>query len=213
MEIHDRTPDGGLAAERHRDLRGARARIRRRGRIRDGRRLHALPARPAQGRRARRRADPRAGDRRPDVHRPPRGRAAAGGHALRDTGAHQRRPVASLPAGLGPRPAPAARGRPRHAKGRLGRLGGSVQLLLLDRSRDRGHGGDLHAAAAFLRRSAWSRRCCSSSRTSTPSSAPRRPRSTRRATFDCSRDYARAGGPSRAQMYGSISGASSPKFP
>ena len=59
-------------AERHRDCRGAGARIRRRGRIRDGRRLHALPARPAAGRRARRGADPRAGHRLPDVHRPPR---------------------------------------------------------------------------------------------------------------------------------------------
>ena len=65
-------------------------------------------------------------------------RPAAGDHGIRDARAHQRRPVAAVQAGMGTRPAPAARGRPGHAPRRLRRLGGAVQLLLLGRPARRG---------------------------------------------------------------------------
>src|SRR3954464_4818640 len=127
-------------------------RLGRRWRPRDGARLRPLPAHAAARRRARRRAHPRARDGRADVHRPSARRAAARGHGVGGPRARQGRPGLALQAGLGPRPAPPARGHPEHAPRRQRRLGGAVQLLLLDRPSERAHRRADDAAAALLRR-------------------------------------------------------------
>src|SRR5213079_2072099 len=103
-------------------------------------------------RRARRRAHPRARDRRAHVHRPPAGRAAARGHGVGGARAGQGRAGDALQAGLGPGPAPPAPGHPDHAPRRQRRLGRAVQLLLLDRPAERADSGADDAAAAVLRR-------------------------------------------------------------
>ena len=158
-------------AQRDRAPGGARAGIRGRGRLRDGRRLHALPARPAAGWRARRATDPRAGDRRADVHRPPRGRPLP--EVMRSAIPELTNDVPSLPfrQGWGLGCIRLLEDVPGMRKRGLGRLGGPVQLLLLDRPHDRVTAAIFAALLPFfdLR---MVETLLSSSRASTPSSAP-----------------------------------------